>query len=232
MSKTRWLLVALCGVLVLTLSGCGPKVYNNGTYKGVSQADDHGFAVAQVVVEKDKIVSVELFEMTELGVLKDYDTYPYEPVKEANREMAKRFVGRKDADVDAFAGATSSSNKYKEAVSFALEKAKKSPDTSRVHFQGTFFGRSPDGPQGYGMAWVSIEDDKIVQVRLEDVTEDGELKDWLTYAYPKALEAKKSMEKRFVQENEASVDTFAGATRSSTAWVQAVTDALNNARIR
>lgn len=232
MRKARLLLAVVWVAMVLALTGCGPRVYNNGTYKGVSQADDHGYAIAEVVVEKDRIVSAKLTEITELGVPKDYAAYPYAPAREANAEMSKRFAGRKDANADTYAGATSSSSKYKEAVAFALEKARKSPEIKTAYFEGTFFGKSKEGPQGYGIAWVAIKADKIVQVRLEDVTSQGELKDWLTYEYAKALEAKHEMEKRFTERNSAMVDAYTGATRSSTSWIEAVADALANAKIR
>lgn len=232
MRKARLFLIIAWAAAVLALTGCGPKIYNNGTYKGVSQADDRGYAIAEVVVEKDRIASVKLTEITELGVLKDYTGYPYAPAREANAEMAKRFAGRKDANADTYAGATSSSSKYKEAVAFALEKARKTPAIKTTYFEGTFFGKSKEGPQGYGIVWVTVKADKIVQVRLEDVTSQGELKDWLTYEYAKVLEAKHEMEKRFTEKNSAMVDAYTGATGSSTAWIEAVADALANAKIR
>jgi uncharacterized protein with FMN-binding domain len=146
--------------------------------------------------------------------------------------MAKRFVGKPDANVDAYAGATSSSNKYKEAVTHALEKARKAPAVKTTYFDGTYFGRSAAGEQGYSIAFVTIQADKITAVKLDDVTAANVLKDWPTYPYPKALEAKAAMEKRFVEKNSAVVDTYSGATNSSTAWVQAVGEALKNAKVR
>jgi len=229
---TRPAIFTLCVLLALSVAACKPKVYNEGTFKGISQGDSHGYAIADVTVQKDKITAVKLTEITELGVDKDYATYPYPKAQEANIEMAKRFVGKSDANVDAYSGATSSSDKYKEAVAHALEKARKQPAVTSTYFDGTYFGRSPAGEQGYGIAFVTIQTDKVTAVKLDEVTKENVLKDWPTYPYPKALEAKAEMEKRFVQQNSATVDTYSGATTSSGQWVQAVQEALKNAKVR
>lgn len=234
--KRNLLTIAVLGLLasvVLTASGCKPKIYTDGTYKGISQADSqYGYAIAEVTVQKDKITAAKLTEVTELGADKDYAAYPYAKAKEANTEMAKRFVGKQDANVDAYAGATSSSIKYKEAVSHALEKARKTPAVKSTYFDGTYFGRSPSTDSGYGIAFVTIQADKITAVKLDDVTEQNVLKDWPTYQYPKALEAKAEMEKRFVEKNSGAVDTYAGATSSSSKWVVSVQEALKSAKVR
>ncbi|MGI6643094.1 MAG: FMN-binding protein [Bacillota bacterium] len=223
-------LVGLVSVAVV-LSGCRPKIYNDGTYKGISTAGDKGYAIADVVIEKDTIKSVKLTEINELGLEKDYATYPYPKAKEANEEMAKRFIGRSDNQVDTYAGATMSSSQYKEAVGFALEKAKRTPSIETVAFDGTFAGRSKETPEGWQVAWVTIQGDKITSVRLDDV-EDGKLKDWVTYSYVKAVEAKGLLEKAMVDKNTTIVDTVAGATRSCTGWIEAASQAWQNAKVR
>ncbi len=226
-----WLTMMALAAFVILVSGCGTKVFNDGTYQGISTAGDKGYAVAQVVVEKDKIKSVTLKEITELGLEKDYATYPYPAAKEANTEMASKFAGRSDNQVDTFAGATTSSEQYKEAVGFALEKASKNPKITTTHFDGTFMGRSPETEEGWQVAWVTIENDKITEVRLDDVQE-GKLKDWVTYPYLKAVEAKGTAEKAMVEQGTTTVDAVSGATHSSTGWVEAATQAMQNAQIK
>ncbi len=231
--RKRAVIVGLVGLVsaVIVFSGCGPKTYNNGTYKGISTAGDKGYAMADVVVEKDKIKSVKLTEINELGVEKDYATYPYPTAKEANAEMEKRFVGRSDNKADTYAGATVSSNQYKEAVGFALEKARKVLTVKSAQFDGTFAGRSKETPEGWQVAWVTIQGDKLTSVRLDDV-EDGKLKDWVTYPYVKAVEAKGLMEKAMVEKGSTTVDTISGATRSSIGWIEAASAALQNAKVK
>ncbi len=217
--------------LAAALSACGPKVFNNGTYKGISTAGDKGYAIADVEVEKDKIKSVKLTEITEIGTEKDYATYPYKQAGEANAEMAEKFVGRSDQNVDVFTGATTSSEQYKEAVGFALEKARISPTVKSVHFDGTFAGRSQGTEEDWQVAWVTLAGDKITSVRLDDV-QNGALKDWVTYSYTKAVEAKGQMEKEMVEKSSTVVDAITGATQSSTGWVEAANAALQNAKLK
>ncbi|MCK8825315.1 FMN-binding protein [Fuchsiella alkaliacetigena] len=51
------------------------------------------------------------------------DDYDFEPHHEAKEELAAAFVEANSAEVDIYAGATSTSNMAKEAVALALEKA-------------------------------------------------------------------------------------------------------------
>lgn len=219
-------------VCLSVLSACGPKIYNDGTYRAVSAADDLGYATAEVVVAKDKIVSVMLAEFDRYGVEKTQDSYAHPPAKEAGSEMAGRFVGEKDANVEVYAGATKSSRRYKQAVSFALEKAKMDSAVTSTYFDGTFQGSSGSTDDGYQVAWVTIEGDKIISVILNQVTPEGEFRDWLTYPNTTVLEAKDAMEKAFAEKGDPMVDVFAGATKSSTGWIEAVNDAFMKARVR
>lgn len=227
-----WAVAALSIVLLLSVSACKPRIYNDGTFTGISQADDHGYATAEVTVQKDKISAVKLTEVTELGLEKDFSTYPYAKAKEAHDTLEKAFVGKSDNKVDAVTGATQSSNKYMEAVGHALEKARKAPAVKTTYFDGKYLGRSKADERGWGVAWVTIQGDKITAVEVEDVTPDQKFKDWATYQYTKALEAKVEMPKRFVAANSATVDAYAGATNSSTKWMEAVADALKAAKVR
>lgn len=231
--KLKALLVLLVLItLTVAAPACSPRVFNDGTYTGISQGDSHGYGIAEVTIEKDKISRVKLTEMTEVGEEKDYETYPWPKAKEAKDTLEKAFVGRQDTNVDAVTQATNSSNKFKEAVGFALEKARKKPTITSTYFEGTFQGRSQADDHGWGVAWVTIQGDKITDVEVEDVTPEGEFKDWATYNYPPAIEAKAEMPKRFVSANSATVDAYTGATNSSTKWMEAVSAALAAAKIR
>lgn len=219
-------------MLVMLLSGCGPKVYNNGTYIGVSTADDNGYAVAEVTVKDDKIVDVKLTEFNARAQEKDMETYQWEAAREAFRQLPGRFVGRQDANIETYSGATASSNKYITAVSFALEKARKTPQVTTQYFDGTFMGRSDGDDKGYGIAFVTIEEDQIKSVRLLEVTSEDQFKDYATYPYTTVLEAKEALEKAFVEKNSPEVDTYSGATNSSQKWIQAVSNALQAAKLK
>lgn len=219
-------------VLVMSLTGCGPKVFNNGTFMGISTADDNGYAIAEVTVKDDKIADVKITEFNSLAAEKDMETYQWEPAKQAYKELPGRFIGRQDANIDTLSGATASSNKYVSAVAHALEKARKNPQVTTQHFDGTFMGPSESDDKGYGIAFVTIEGDQIKAVRLLEVDEENKLKDYATYQYTVVLEAKEQLERAFVEENSPEVDTFSGATNSSQKWIQAVSNALQAARIK
>jgi uncharacterized protein with FMN-binding domain len=229
---TATLALFLLITLLVAAPACGPRVYNDGTYTGISQGDSHGYAVAEVTLERDKITRVILTEITELGEERDHSTYPWQKSKEAKDTLERAFVGRQDANVDAVTQATNSSNKFKEAVGFALEKARKKPAVASTYFDGRFQGRSKADTEGWGVVWVTIQGDKITGVEVEDVTSEGKLKDWATYSYKTVLEAKTEMPKRFVAANSPIVDAYTGATKSSTKWMEAVSAALAAAKIR
>ncbi len=225
-------LLALGLVLIMLLAGCGPKVFNDGTYTGVSTSDDNGYAVAEVTVKDDTIVEVELTEFNSLAQEKDMESHSYEPAREAFKELPGRFTGRQDANIEAYSGATASSNKYMTAVSFALEKARKTPQVATEYFDGTFMGRSESDDNGYGIAMVTIEQDQIRSVRLMEVTADDKFRDYATYPYTTVLQAKEHLEKAIVEKNSPEVDTYSGATNSSQKWIQAVSNALKAAKLK
>ena len=208
------------------------KTYNDGTYTAASDADDHGYALATVTITDDKITAVQLKEVTEKAVDKDFNTYPYAPSKEANAEMAKRFVEKNSVDVDDYTKATHSSQKYKQAVRRALEKAKVTPAVITTYFDGTFMGRSKAGEHGYAIALVTIKGDRVTDVKLNEVTEKNEFKDYTKYPYKKSVEAHDQLPAKFVESNGRPVDTFTGATQSTEAFNEAVAGAMEQAKVK
>lgn len=237
----RSIVIALL-VLSLALTvvpACKPKVYTDGTYQAVSTADDNGYTWAKVVIESDKIKSVELKEFQGTGLEKDFATYPWPQAKTARDTMPAKFVAKNDWNVDVVAEATGSSNKYKEAVKFALEKAKREPTTKTAYFNGTFLGKSDTTDFGWGVAWVTVNNDKITAVVVDDIAlaEDGTpgAKDWATYPYTAAADARATMQERFVAAGPAgvaNVDVVATVTGSSNNWKQAVANALTSAKVK
>lgn len=210
------------------------KVYKDGSYFAVSDADAHGYATALVTISNDRITRVVLNEITEKGVPKDYSKYPWPASKEAHEKLPAQFVAKNGTDVDVIAKATESTNKYKQAVARALEKARVSPTDKSKYFDGTFFGKSASGQHGYAVTRVTIKGDKITGVVLDWVSADGTMMDWAKEAksFPTGVKARDEMAKRFVEKNSADVDVFTGATNSSQAYKEAVANALKAATIR
>lgn len=229
-----WIAISLTAVLsFLCLHvACTPKLYRDGFYRASSTYDEIGFATVEIAINKGKIASVEISDYAALGLALDSDA-GYEGRPEYKKDVEKRLIGKTDAAALDYPGAPPSYGKYKEAVAFALEKARKVAATRSGHFEGTFFGRSGLSDQGgYQIAVVTILEDKITSVFLNDVTSEGTTKDWGNYPYPTAVSAREAMAEAFIAKGDAGVDGYSGATRSSTGWIVAVNDALERARIR
>ncbi len=153
--------------------------------------------------------------------------------------MPSKFVAKNDWNVDIIAEATNSCNKYKEAVKFALEKAKRKPAVTSTYFNGTFMGKS-DEDRGWGVVWVTIQNDAITEVKVTDIVVDEETgvaeeKDWPNYQYQQANEARPTMEQRLKAAGPggiANVDIVAGVTGSCNKWKQAATRALASAKVK
>jgi uncharacterized protein with FMN-binding domain len=235
-NRSRLLAVLAAVMLLAALTGCRPSTYVDGTYQAVSQADPKGYAWARVTIQGDKITGVEIKEITEKMIEKDLQTYPWEKTREAYTTLSAQFVSKNTWDVDTVAQATSSSRKYKEAVKLALEKAKRKAAVTTTYFNGTFLGKSEaDGRGAYAVVWVTVENDKIKDVRLEEVIADGSFKDWATYSYEQAVPGREEMTARLIAATPATVanvDVVAEVTSSSNKWKAAVLNALASAKVK
>jgi len=95
----------------------------DGTFMGVSDEDDRGYrGIALVTLENGEIEDVALEEAGEEGEFKDED-YDHEEWAEAAAELPERFREANTPEVDEYTGATSSSEKWMEAVERALDNA-------------------------------------------------------------------------------------------------------------
>ncbi len=205
-------------------------MYADGTYEAYSDANERGFGKVVVTIENDEIVDIELSEFRGTGVEKD-ENYSYDEFHEALAEMPGRFIEANSADVEIFTGATSSSDKWIQAVERAMEMALVEPADDSEFFNGTFFGASDLGERGRSVAFVTIENDEIVEVVLHDtqLSDDGEEFKPEDYQYEEYFDAQEEMAERFVAANGTDVDTFTGATGSSNNWITAVERALEAA---
>ncbi len=118
----------------------GTTTYFDGTFLGASTVGSRGFGVALVTIANDVITDVELLETTTwrdddgnlmmdaknrgLWIFKDED-YSHAEFHEAQEAIAQAMIDSQSFQVDVFTGATSSSNKWMEAVERALEAAKR-----------------------------------------------------------------------------------------------------------
>lgn len=89
-------------------------IYNNGTYTAKASGYD-GDVKVNVTVENDRIISIT-------GTTYESDPWYYDSAFEY---VVPQIISKQTTDVDAYSGATFSSNGIMAAVSKALEKAKK-----------------------------------------------------------------------------------------------------------
>lgn len=136
MNKKRILsLVAATMLSVAVLAGCGNKEegMKDGKYEVESKADDRGYKSTLTLEVKDgKIVAADYDEISSEGVSKQSDAEYNKKMKEfgkvTNPEEAfpaleKAIVEKQSAEVDAFTGATNSSNNFKKLAAKAMENA-------------------------------------------------------------------------------------------------------------
>lgn len=109
-------------------------------------------------------------------------------------------------------------------------------ETSYLYNDGTFVGYSDDN-RGHVKAEVTIENDEITAVKITEYTNQALAKDPETYGREGAFEigllaeVHEYLENAFVESNTHQVDSFTGATSTSTKAMQAVERALVKAEV-
>ena len=257
--RTFVLTCTVCILMILLIAGCAPPqpepapqpapeeepVEGASEVEAVSQGDERGYAHVTLTMENDTISDVMIVEFDGVGMEKIYEDYhqrwPY--LEDAHNELAQSMVEENTWDVDMVSGATGTSEKVREAASFALQKASgEAPATE--HFDGTFMGLSDATERGWGIAWVTLENDEIVDLRLEGTTpaqEDGEeVTDNVgrqvfvikgeDYPWEPYHEAKEVIAEDIVETQSTEVDTYTEATGSSQQWMEATERAMEAAR--
>ena len=222
MKKILALGLAVAVILGFGFAAEAASHLEDGEYVGYSEADDNGYVEAVISLEDGEITAVELTEYTDLGEAKGED-YPWDEWHEAMEVLPERFIEADSADVDVVSGATGTSEKAMGAVEMALMKAE-----GVETFDGTYLGTSAEDNGGWGVAWVTVEGESIVDVRLEEVTDGEEFKDE-DYQWDEFHEAREEMPERFIEADSPDVDAYTGATGSSEMWMEAVKSALEKA---
>ncbi len=212
--------LVLAVVMGLTLAVGADSHEEDNIYTGFSEFS-RGYVEARLALDNGEITSVELLEYNDMGELKDED-YRLDEWHEAMEALPGRFLEANSAEIDAYTGATSTSEKAMAAVEMALQKAE-----GVEQFDGTFMGLSEVEDNSWNIALVTVEEGKITAVELEEVS-DGELKDE-DYRLDEWHEAREELPARFIETDSAEVDTYTGATGSSERWIEAVADALTKA---
>lgn len=231
MFKKRLLLAyILCSLFIVISCDNNKTQYLDGEYFNYSEADNYGFASAKVTINDNKIVNVQLTEYNERGQPKDMSTYPYQPTIRGFEVMAQRFVEKNTADVDIYTGSTHSSKKYIDAVNkcLLLATANGEEKLNAQYFDGTFLGTSPINDEHYGLAWVSIENDKIIDISIEEVVYLNFV-NWEVGEYKELAELREQFQNIVINAGHLNVDF--NASPNVDLWQQASQNALDRASI-
>lgn len=263
--KKRYIIYLLCLFLALSGAACAPRQpkdetgkepqqneqagekFDDGVYFAIEQEfDDRGWKpMATVIVEQGKISKAFYDEINEDDQLKSFDQDYLERWKEkggenllsAEPELVESLVDKQDPDkVDAVSGATSTSEKFKQLISDALEESPQS-EKDDGYYDGLFKAEGEFDERGWkAYVAVIVEDGKITNAYYDEVNKDtGKLKsfdqeylsNWkekngtnLKEARPKLIESLISSQKP------AEVDAVSGATSTSTKFKELMEKAL------
>jgi uncharacterized protein with FMN-binding domain len=244
---------ALLAVLVVATAGCPvrpaeeARTYQDGVFTAVSDGEPHGYAQVTLFIAGDRIVNAQIDEYDGYGLLKQYPLYHklFPLLGEAHATLEDRLEAAGTWDVEAFTGATGTSARVREAARRALERALVQRREDGTYFDGTFMGVSDRSARGWGLAWVTLQDDRITAVRLEQTMprrdDAGQVvfDDWFNALWNLAderhphlpfHEARVAVAEAMVKAQGPQVDAFTGATGSSRAWMRAAERALEAAR--
>ncbi len=252
-------LLSLVLVAILTLSlavGCAPKTeqaantdttsaYKDGTYTAKGTADERGWVPEITVTVKDgKITEVKYDEAA--GMKKSQDTaYHKNFMDKSNVDLVAAYaaiqnslVATQDASkVDAFTGATSSSNNFKALAAEALKNAK----DGDKYKDGSYTAKGTEDERGWTpQIAITVEGDKITKAAYDEVSSKTFVYKSQDTAYHARFKEQKnvdllaaydSFQKSLVAKQDAAkVDAFTGATSSYTNFVELAKKALEQAK--
>lgn len=263
--KKRYILYLLCLFLILSGISCARKEpedetgkepqqnepagkeFDNGVYFAAQpEFDDHGWKpMVTVVVEQGKISKAFYDEINEDGQLKSFDQDYLERWKEksgenllsAEPELIDSLIDKQDPDeVDSVSGATSTSEKFKQLASDALEESPQSEKDDGYH-DGLFKAEGEFDERGWkAYAAVIVEDGKISKAYYDEVNkETGKLKsfdqeylsNWKEKSGTNLKEARpKLVESLIGSQKPEEVDAVSGATSTSTKFKELIAEAL------
>lgn len=229
--KRMFVVFSLVLVLLLPIYSLAAS-WEDGTYVGWSDAGARSMQYAKVFIKDGEIAGVILREYTDRLVEKDWTTYGWPQFGEAARSLGAKFVEAQSAEIDVYTGATGSSTGWIQAVERALTKASGAKE-QKQYFDGTFLGRSGVATRGYyNVVWVTLENDRITDVKVQRVLEDLSILDPDTYEGYPLEQAREAYIEEAIGRDSADVDTISGATGLTDMLNIAVQDALDRASTR
>ena len=220
----RYFTLALVLAGLMIFAACGEERVvdvSDGTHEGASDADNQGYVGVELTVEGGEITEVEWTEFTGEGDAKG-DDYPWDEWHEAQDELPARVIEAQSADIDVVAGATSTSEKFIQAVQRALGEKE---DDVGPFADGEHIGVSDPTPRGYVQSEIVVQRGVITHADLREFQADGSEKGE-DYPWDEWHVAKEELPEQVVEEQTHDVDIIAGATGTAERFIQATARAL------
>jgi uncharacterized protein with FMN-binding domain len=233
-----------------------PATYKDGTFVAYSNAPEttrspagfDGPVRIELIFEDEQVTGVQITEYDVYGNAKNYEAYGSaaagftgEDLENAHVELAAAIMENNTWDVDVVAGATSTSNKVREAAQRAFEMALVEPASDNEYFDGVFMGRTEADSRGSWLViFITIQNDEIVSVVMAETYVSNDTLGWKDYAAygseaagytGETLQAAhEALAAAMVAANSADVDAVSGSTGTSEKAVEAAQQALDAAR--
>ncbi len=220
--------------------------YDDGVYSLEDEFDDRGWKpIVTVVVEGEKITKAYYDEINEENQLKGFDQEYLERWKEssgenlmtAGPELADVLIQQQDPDkVDTVSGATSTSEKFKQLISDALEQSPQSKKEAG-YYDGLQKAEGEYDERGWKpFVAVIVEDGRITDAYYDEVN-DGTRKfksyddeynaNWKESSGSNLQLARPQLVQELINEqNTDEIDTVTGATSTSGKFKELIEEAL------
>lgn len=251
----KLLTLSLVAILVLALAvGCTPKSepatttdtgLKDGTYTAAGETDSRGYTPEiSISVADGKITEVKYDES--YGMKKSQDTAYHENFKSkkdvdlpmAYASIQESLIATQDPSmVDAYTGATHSSDNFKALATEALKDAK----DGDKYKDGNYSAKGAEDERGWTpMASITVEEGKITKAVYDEVSSNTILYKSADEAYHKRfmdikgvdiVDAYKTLESSLVEKQDATmIDAYTGATHAHDSFVELAKKALEEAK--
>lgn len=204
----------LSSAMVLGLVGCSSSSgkYTAGTYTGTSKGHSSDVTVT-ATFSSSEITKVELDVSGETesigGVAAD--------------ELVEQIMEKQSSDIDGVSGATETSNAVKAALASTIKQATGSESSEKTALKDGTYTESAEsfGVTGLMTGEVTIKDNKITDIKITEES-DSATGQWFEVAEEKLIP-------RIIDAQDIGVDSITGATTSSGAIKNIVSQAIDEA---
>jgi uncharacterized protein with FMN-binding domain/succinate dehydrogenase/fumarate reductase flavoprotein subunit len=204
----------LSSAMVFSLVGCSSSSgkYTAGTYTGTSKGHSSDVTVT-ATFSSSEITKVELDVSGETESIGGA----------AADELVEQIIEKQSSDIDGVSGATETSNAVKAALASTIKQATGSESSEKTALKDGTYTESAEsfGVTGLMTGEVTIKDNKITDIKITEES-DSATGQWFEVAEEKLIP-------RIIDAQDIGVDSITGATTSSGAIKNIVSQAIDEA---